>query len=131
MTQEELVARIAELERENEELRANVIRRKSFRPVCPESIGEKYGGNKLRAGHFYTSLSLMKNTELSGISKLIRAVCFPKENQLRKRQRGTGKITTHCAIRVDDMTEEQYERYCKILGEVLEILYKYKKEDAA
>lgn len=131
MTQEELMARIAELERENEELRASVKTRKNARPVCPESIGEKYGGNKLRAGHFYTSLSFMDNAELSGISKLIRGVCFPKDNLLRKRPHGTGKVTTHCAVKVDDMTEEQYERYCEILDKVLEILYKYKKEDAA
>lgn len=125
MTEQEMLARIKELEEENAELREYAQSRKTVRPICPDWVGEKYGGKKLQRGHVVSSFPFMTNTELADASKLVRKTCFPKEDSQRKRGRSNSKVTIHSAKKVDDMTAEEYERYGKILDEVLAVLSKY------
>ena len=124
MNDQELLDRIRELEEENAALREKIPVSKTLRPICPDWIGEKYGGKKLRAGHFITSLSFMTGSELADVSKLIRRVCFPKEEQMRKLIHNTSKARAQTVVRVDDLTDEQYEKYCEVLDAVIGILAK-------
>ena len=122
---EALLARIAELERENEELKAR-HERGQRRAICPLSIGSKYGGFVQRSGYVSSSNSLyfLYNTELNGLSRIIRASCFPTVKHYQAKRTG-GKYLTNTIMRTDDMTDEQYAKYCEILDAVLSVMSKH------
>lgn len=122
---EALLARIAELERENEELKAKKERNQR-RAICPMIIGEKYGGRVTRAGYVScsNSLAFLYNTELNELSRLIRVACFPTVRRYQGKKSG-GKILTNSVMRTDDMTDEQYGKYCEVLDAILDTLSKH------
>ena len=130
MSEEELMRRIEELESENSMLRARVKIQKPSRAVCPDWIGEKYGGHKLTSGHFIHDLQFLGAGDLADVSKLIRRVCFQKEKATHKRRGGAYRVSIEGAIKMDAMTDEQYDTYSKILDEVIGILHRHAYKEA-
>lgn len=122
---EALLARIAELEKENEELKIK-RERNHRRAMCPLSIGEKYGGTFRRAGYVScaNSLSFLYNSELNALSRLIRLACFPSVKRYHGKRTG-GKELSWTVMMTDDMNDEQYAEYCEILDSVLGALAKH------
>lgn len=132
MTEAELLARIEGLERENEELRASKIYRPR-RAICPLEIGTKYGGKHLRNGYADScigELPFMYNADLNALSLLIRTCCFHSVKRKQAR-RGGGTVYTNVKKKTDEMSDEEYAKYCEILDGVLGVIAKYaiNKED--
>lgn len=125
MTEQEMLERIKELEEENAKLRERLPTRRTIRPVCPDWIGEKYGGKVLTRGTNIYSLSFVRNSELSELSKIIRRICFPHEERMQKRAGSSSMVKVRGTVKVDDMTDEQYGQYCTVLDEVLSVLSKH------
>ena len=119
-------ARIEELEKENAELRASRIRRPR-RAICPVEIGTKYGGKSLRNGYADScigELPFMYNADLNDLSLLIRTCCFHSVKRKQGR-RGGGTVFVDVKMKTDDMTDEEYAKYCEILDGMLGVLSKH------
>lgn len=109
MTQEEMLARIAELEEENAKLRHTkykVSLYDEFRDVYP----------------------WIRGLDTNLLSKLIRSTCFHKYEKDHLHtwydgEKGVMKYTY--VLQTKDMTDEQRKMFKKIAGEVLEVLSKY------
>lgn len=107
MTEQEMLARIQELEEENLKLKHKKKR---------VSLLEQFGGE-------YPWLSY--NDAYYKLSALIRAVCFHKVEKLRKLR--AHAAYGHCGylLETKDMTDEQKSRYVEIAGKLISVLDEY------
>ena len=125
MSEEELLARIAELEAENEQLRAVAGPKGKYRPACPDSLVQKYGGTYRNVTHaIWIDFPFLERQELMELGTFIRKTCFTGE---KKRKKTRGGYSPYCLFtkRLDQFTDEDAERYELILDKMLEVLSKY------
>lgn len=119
MNEQELLARIAELEEENAKLRHTRYKVSIYDTFKNTHGWLRYGSN---------------TTEL--ISKLVRTVCFPRVIKNRKHTwyDGTSSISeTEYLIETKDMTDEQRALFKEIVKKLLDVLSEYEiftKENA-
>jgi hypothetical protein len=119
MNEQELLARIAELEEENAKLRHT-----RYKVSIYDTFKNTHGW--LRYGRNTTEL----------ISKLVRTVCFPRVIKNRKHTwyDGTSSIgEAEYLIETKDMTDEQRALFKEIVKKLLDVLSEYEiftKENA-
>ena len=118
MTNEELMARIAELEAENAKLKDEVNGIGKKRPAI--SIKLKFRDKYPWVGH-------MGDDMRNSLSLIVRKVCFEKIDKECVRCYGNDKrkVKNEYALSPKDMTEEQAERYYEICGKILGVLDEY------
>jgi len=107
MTEQEMLARIKELEEENLKLKHKKKR---------VSLLEQFEGE-------YPWLSYNDaNYKLSG---LIRAVCFHTVEKPRKHKGSAAYWDNRYVLQTKDMTDEQKSRYVEIAGKLISVLDEY------
>lgn len=119
MSEKELMARIAELEAENRELKKTV-----------DEIGKKKQSAyiKVEFGSKYPWVKHMGDNHRNALSAMVRATCFPKVQKMRSHTWHDGdktKTKSNYILTTREMTDEQVERYYEICGKLLAVLNEY------
>jgi hypothetical protein len=107
MTEQEMLARIQELEEENAILKHT--KKKVY-------LLERFEGK-------YPWIRYSDTT--NKLSTLIRQVCFHEVEKPRKRKGRTGEITARCLLQTVDMTDEQRAKYVAIAEKLIALLDEY------
>lgn len=107
MTEQEMLARIQELEEENAKLKH------TKKKVSLLELFEKT----------YPWLGFSCTTD--ELSRLIRAVCFHKVNKPRKLRHDNKTAICDYILLTKDMTDEEKNRYAEIAGKLLAVLDEY------
>lgn len=125
MSEAEMMARIRELEKENQRL-SNIVsgtkRQWSDRRFSiPQEIAEKHGGHIGSEG--YVRFPGIDDVDLRNLCAVVRGSCFPKHAKHRRRK---GKVyDSDTRVNVREMTDSEYERYVDIVDQVLGVLMKH------
>lgn len=109
MTEQEMLARIQELEEENAELKKE--KEKHIKVSLFECFGQTY------------KWLTISDQCLQNLSSIIRWVCFPRVSQVR--QYKLRPIKSWYPVQTKDMTDEQKARYIEIAGKILAVLDEY------
>lgn len=109
MTQEEMLARIDELEAENAHLRG--VRK--YKVSLVHRFSYEYPWARLTWDGMTT------------LSKLIRQVCFEKQARPRKYNGYSKKMDCDYLMKTEDMNDEQREKFVEIANEILSVLDQY------
>jgi uncharacterized DUF497 family protein len=101
---------IAELRKENADLREKVKATLKLQPIVPKTVFDKYNEFKPITAGFYAE-----------VSRVIRSVCFRKDPRC-----GSMRI-----IKTEDMTTSEYKQYSMIMDQVLGILHSNRLKEEA
>ena len=113
MTTEELLARIAQLEAENEALKSRQKRHVSIR----EKFGDDYPFVR-KMMYFGTSDQLL--------TKLVRYLCFPKTIKFQPvKGHPDKKCKTDHVISYEEMSMDQLNLFYEICGKIINVLSEY------
>lgn len=107
--QEQLRARIAQLEKELKELR-----KKGHRPTVVDLFSEEYPWVENRDFRGHGSVLM---------TKLVRSTCFRHVDRMQN-CRGR-QVKADCIVQTKDMTSDEFDRYREIIGRILEVLNDY------
>lgn len=112
MNEQEMLARIAELEEENAKLRHT-----KYKVSIYDTFKKTHGW-----------LRYERNDTPLILSKLVRTVCFPrvKKDRMHKWYDGTRSMAkTDYLLETKDMTDEQRALFKEIVGKLLDVLSEY------
>lgn len=119
MNNEELLAKIAELEAENQKLKKTM-----------DDIGKKKQSAyiKVKYAEKYPWVRHMGDNHRNALSALIRSICFPKVAKMCSHTWYDGSKSereSNYILSTRDMTDEQVKRYFEICGKILAVLDEY------
>lgn len=128
-----LEQRIKDLEAEVKKLKAMLPEEKQpRRAMCPKEVAEKHGGLMKKGKALeYNHFPFMEYNDLMSLSKIIRRSCFlrqPKERTYTSADSYSCKVrklNSDTAKTLKELTDEEYDTYCRVLDKVLDIFQEY------
>lgn len=120
---EELRQRVKALEEENEMLRGHKKRRNY---IFPKGFEESY---MMDTKYGPRTFIFLNYSEFQSLSRTVRKICFGTLEKPVKRKARNGFVNHTFAIPLEDLTDEQYQKYTMIMKKLVDILYENKCKD--